>query len=126
MEKIQIKSWLTDKILYECDIPEELKDAELSEQLGYVVRKAVSEEANLSEENLAWAYLLEANLSWANIEGAYILEENLSEDNLAWAYLLQVDLYGENLVEASLEKADLYGVKIYGAILTNTILGKGE
>ena len=47
MEKIRIASWVNSKTLYECDLPEELKDAGRPEQLGYAVQKAVSEGVSL-------------------------------------------------------------------------------
>ena len=57
MDKIQITSWFDGKLLYECDMPEELKDAGRPKQLGYAVQKAVSEGISLQ-----YANLLEANL----------------------------------------------------------------
>ena len=106
MEKIQITSWLTDKLLYECDIPEELRDAGRPKQLGYAVQKAVSEGVSLARANL-----YSANLYMANLDGA-----NLYRANLFGAILEGANLEGANIACANLE----------GANLTNTTLGKGE
>jgi hypothetical protein len=64
MNKIQIKSWLNDSILFECEA-ENMKDA---------LRQAVKSGANLSGANLSGANLSGANLSGAKIEDFTVIK----------------------------------------------------
>jgi hypothetical protein len=68
MNKIQIKSWLNDSILFECEA-ENMKDA---------LRQAVKSGADLYGADLSGANLSGANLSGANLSGANLSGANLS------------------------------------------------
>ena len=82
--RIEIKSWLTGRVLFEVQ----------TESWKVAVELAVKSGANLSRANLS-----RADLSGANLSGA-----NLSRANLSGA-----DLSGANLSRADLSRADLSG-----------------
>ena len=75
------------------------------------------EKANLSDANLADAYLAGANLADANLSGAYLAEAYLADADLAGAYLADAYLAEANLAGADLADANLAGANLAGANL---------
>jgi len=90
--QIQIKSWLTSKIIYETEA-ETLKEA---------VEKAVKEKINLSNADLS-----EADLSNANLSDADLSKANLSNADLSEADLSNADLWKANLTNAKIKKIQI-------------------
>ncbi len=97
--KIEIKSWITGSILFECD----------TDSFKIAVELAVKQRA----------YLQGADLRGANLQGA-----NLQGANLQGAYLRGADLQGADLQEANLQRADLQGADLQGANLQGEKLDK--
>ena len=80
--------------------------------------------ANLTEAYLEGAYLQEANLSNADLSyaflvEAYLQEANLTGANLSWANLTEAYLQEANLTVANLTEAYLEGANLEGANLCN-------
>ena len=96
METIQIKSWLSGKVLFEHT--QEGNSVSITLQAGI---KAGA--------NLAGAYLARANLDGANLAGAYLARAYLARANLARANLDGANLDGANLAGANLDGANLDG-----------------
>ena len=131
--KQQIKSWWTDAVLFECDVPDGI---ESGLRMRYALEKASEaganlSDANLSDANLSGAYLSganlrganlsDANLSGANLRGANLRGANLSDANLSDAYLSGAYLSGANLSDANLSDANLSDANLRGANLRGAI-----
>ena len=79
--------------------------------------------ANLDGANLGGANLDGANLYGANLDGANLGGADLRDAYLRGADLRGADLRGANLYGANLYGADLYGANLYGADLYGANLG---
>jgi len=108
---IQIKSWLTDKVIYE----------DLYGSLSQAVVDAVRVKADLSGANLSGA-----NLSRANLSGADLSRANLSGADLSRANLSDSHLSGSNLSRADLSGADLSGSNLSGSYLSGSNLSRAN
>jgi len=127
--KHQIKNRITSKVLFECDIPD---DVETVNEVKYALAKAVKEKATMSHAGLSGADLYYANLSGADLSNAilsnaYLSRANLYYANLSGAYLSRAnlpgaDLTGADLTGADLSHADLNGAKLNGAKLNGADL----
>jgi len=109
--KHQIKNRITSKVLFECDIPD---DVETVNEVKYALAKAVKEKATMSHAGLSGADLYYANLSGADLSNAILSNAILSN-----AILSNADLTGADLSGADLNGADLNGAKLNGAKLKN-------
>ena len=114
--KHQIKNRITSKVLFECDIPD---DVETVNEVKYALAKAVKEKATMSHAGLSGADLYYANLSGAYLSRANLSGADLTGADLAGADLSHADLNGAKLNGAKLNGADLYGAKLNGAKLKN-------
>ena len=94
--KVDIRNRWSGAVQFTAEI-ECAEDATTSVRIGFAVKWAVKNKADLSEANLSGA-----NLSWANLSGA-----NLSRANLSWANLSRANLSRANLSGADLSGADL-------------------
>ena len=120
--KFEIKSWLTDPILFSLE----------TDSLKLCIEAAVKSRADLYGANLSHANLYGANLygadlygadlSGADLSGADLSRANLSGADLFRANLSGADLYGANLYGADLSHADLSGADLYGANLSRANL----
>ena len=114
MAKHQITHRHSGKVLFECDVPDDVPSG-LSTR--HALEKANLSGADLSRANLYAANLSGANLSRANLSGADLSGANLSGANLSRANLSGADLYGAYLSGAYLSRAYLSGAKLSGADL---------
>lgn len=87
--KHQIKNRITSKVLFECDIPD---DVETVNEVKYALAKAVKEKATMSHAGLSGADLYYANLSGADLSNAILSNAYLSRANLSGADLTGADL----------------------------------
>ena len=104
---IQIKSWLTDKVIYEGQYG----------SLSQAVVDAVRVKANLSCADLSGSNLSGANLSRSDLSGANLSRSDLSRADLSRADLSRSDLSGSYLSGADLSGSDLSGAYLSGAYL---------
>ena len=93
------------------------ESASASVKLGLAVRWAVKVRADLTDANLARAYLADAylaraDLTDANLARAYLADANLARANLAGACLADACLWGTsgNMVEVRSMQVDLWAV----------------
>jgi hypothetical protein len=100
---MEIKSWLTGRVLFACELPTITATLEL----------AIRSDANLRDADLRDANLRGASLSCANLSGA-----NLSGANLSCADLSGADLIGTDLTDANLRDANLRDANLRGANLS--------
>jgi hypothetical protein len=112
MEYLEIKSWITGKVIYSGE----------ANSLKELIEKAVKEGADLrgadlDSANLRGAYLQGADLEGADLEEANLEGANLDSANLRGAYLRGANLEGANLRKVNLEGANLRGVNLRGAYL---------
>jgi uncharacterized protein YjbI with pentapeptide repeats len=129
--KFQIKHRLTESVLFECELPEDIAKQPLSAQLGYAVKEALKSCANLGDANLRDATLGGADLGGAylggaNLGGAYLGGANLRGANLRGADLGGADLGDADLRDADLGDADLGGANLGGAYLRDADLGGAD
>jgi len=117
----QIKSRITSKVLFECELDAEVAVQSYRFRLGFAVRKAVSTDANLTGANLA-----DANLTGANLTDANLTDANLAGANLTGANLARANLTGANLADANLTGANLAGANLAGANLTRANLARAN
>jgi len=127
--KIQIKSWLFGKVLFEYEaegntIKETLRNAVLS---GAVLRNAdlsgaVLRNADLSGADLSGAVLRNADLRNAVLSGADLSGAVLSGAVLRNADLRNAVLRNADLRNAVLRNADLSGAVLSGAVLSGAVL----
>ena len=68
-----VSRWGSDKVLFECDVPDGIESG-----LRYALEKATSSDANLMGANLTGAYLTRANLMGANLTGANLTGADLT------------------------------------------------
>ena len=109
---IQIKSWLTDKVLFEG------RYGDLSQAAVDAVRiRADLHDADLHGADLHGAYLHGAYLRGADLRGADLRGAYLHGAYLRGAYLLGAYLRGADLRGADLRGADLHGAYLRGADL---------
>ena len=112
-ERIQIKHRTTDAVLFECELPVECLSMPPYMKLGWVAKRAIADNANLTYAKLTYADLAGANLAGANLTYA----------DLAGAKLARADLAGANLTYADLAGADLAGANLTYAV---GIVGAGH
>ena len=82
MMKFQIKHRWSGHLLFECKLTEEIKEQEYRFQLGFVVKKAIEEGADLRHADLRGANLRGANLRDADLRGADIRDASLAGADL--------------------------------------------
>ncbi len=127
--KHQIKNRITSKVLFECDIPD---DVETVNEVKYALAKAVKEKVTMSHADLTGADLTGADLSGADLTGADLSGADLTGADLngakltgaylAHAYLTGADLSHAILSNADLSNADLNGADLNGAKLSHAYL----
>jgi uncharacterized protein YjbI with pentapeptide repeats len=117
--KHQIKNRITSKVLFECDIPD---DVETVNEVKYALAKAVKEKATMSHAGLSGADLYYANLSGADLSNAILSNAYLSRANLSGADLTGADLSRANLSNADLSRANLSNADLTGADLSGADL----
>ena len=100
--KFQIKNRWSGNVQYECELAAEVAGLSYSLQLGWAVKKAVAENANLRAADLSDANLRAANLSAADLSDADLRAANLSAADLSDANLRAADLSAANLSAADL------------------------
>ena len=128
--KIEIKHYLTGKILFELEkenntLVDTIREASLlgadlrgSDLRGSDLRGSDLSEADLSEADLSEADLCGANLCGANLREADLRGSDLSGADLRGADLSGTDLYGANLCGADLRGSDLSEADLSGADLS--------
>jgi hypothetical protein len=117
MQKIEIKSWINGKILFEGEF-ENICDA-----VSAAIKSSANlHSANLRSANLIGANLIGANLRSANLSGADLRSANLIGANLSGANLSSACLRGANLIGANLRSANLSGAYLGGADLSGAYL----
>ena len=139
--KIEIKSWLNSRILFESEFGSlklaveaavkaraNLAGANLAvaDLAGAYLARAALAGASLAGADLAGADLAGANLAGADLAGADLAVANLAGADLAGAYLARADLAGANLAGADLAGADLAGAYLARADLARANLGNGQ
>ena len=77
-ERIQIKHRTTDAVLFECELPVECLSMPSYMKLGWVAKRAIADNANLTYANLAGAYLANADLTNANLTYADLARADLA------------------------------------------------
>jgi uncharacterized protein YjbI with pentapeptide repeats len=125
--KIEIKHWLTGRILFEGDfssLADALTNAAKGKNNleGAYLKGAYLEDANLKGAYLEGANLEGANLEGANLEVAYLEGAYLKDAYLEGAYLRGAYLEGANLEGANLKGAYLEGANLKGAYLEDAYL----
>jgi hypothetical protein len=126
-ERIQIKHRTTDAVLFECELPVECLSMPPYMKLGWVAKRAIADNADLTYADLAGANLTYANLTYADLDNADLADADLAGANLTYAdlagaNLTYADLAGANLAGANLTYADLAGAKLARADLANAKL----
>ena len=121
----QIKSWLTNEVLFEYDgtIKEAVEEAV---RQGINLERAYLKYADLSGADLRYAILRGANLKDANLYNAYIRYADLNGAQLSNVNLRYADLYGANLKDAYLREAYLTGASLKYAILEGANLSNAD
>ena len=76
--KFQIKHRWSGHLLFECKLSEEIKEQEYRFQLGFVVKKAIEEGADLRHADLRDANLRDADLRGADIRDASLAGADLT------------------------------------------------
>ena len=66
-ERIQIKHRTTDAVLFECELPVECLSMPPYMKLGWVAKRAIADNADLTYAKLTYADLAGANLAGANL-----------------------------------------------------------
>ena len=117
--KHQIKNRITSKVLFECDIPD---DVETVNEVKYALAKAVKEKVTMSHADLTGAYLTGADLTGADLSRADLNGAKLTGAYLAHANLTGADLSHAILSNADLSNADLNGADLNGAKLSHAYL----
>src|ERR1051325_5768731 len=115
--KFEIHNRWSGAVQYTCELSAEVADKSYSIQLGFAIKKAIAEKANLHETNLRDASLRDADLSDASLRGA-----DLSYADLNGANLCDADLIGANLIGADLSDASLCGANLRDTDLSDTDL----
>ena len=115
MNKIQIKNYITDEVIYEHE--------EEDNTIKKTVEAAVRDKIHLGGANLGGANLRGANLRGANLGGANLGGANLRGANLGGANLGDANLGGANLGDAYLGDAYLADANLGGANLRGANLG---
>ena len=108
---------------YECVLPPEIAAKPHRDQLGYAIKKACNENADLSAADLRGADLRGADLRGANLRGANLSGANLRGADLGDAYLDGANLSSANLGGAYLDGAYLDGADLRAANLRGADLG---
>ena len=116
--KFEIKNRWSGKVQYTCELSAEMAEKSYSVQLGFAVKKAVSEKSDLCDANLSAADLSAANLSAANLSAANLSAANLRDANLSAANLSAADLSDANLSAADLSAANLSAANLRDANLS--------
>ena len=98
------------------------ESASASVKLGLAVRWAVKVRADLTDANLARAYLADAYLARADLTDANLARAYLADANLARANLAGADLAGACLADANLARANLAGACLADACLADACL----
>src|ERR1051325_229786 len=105
--KFEIHNRWSGAVQYTCELSAEVADKSYSIQLGFAIKKAIAEKANLHETNLRDASLRDADLSDASLRGADLSGANLNGADLRYANLSGADLSDASLCGAHLRYADL-------------------
>ena len=105
--KFEIRNRWSGAVQYTCELSAEVADKSYSAQLGFAVKKAIAEKANLRAANLRDANLRDANLRDADLSAANLHDANLSYADLSAANLSYADLSAANLRPI---RADFYDV----------------
>jgi hypothetical protein len=109
--KFEIRNRWSGEAQYSCELSAEVAGKSYSMQLGFAVKQALGEDANLSGANLSGANLSDADLSDADLSGADLSGANLSDADLRDANLRGANLRGADLSGANLSDADLSPVR---------------
>ena len=110
--KQAITSWLTGKVLFECEVDEDER---------FKVKVALELGAKQSVD-FAYARLVGASLDGASLVGASLVGASLAYARLVGASLDGARLDGASLVGASLDGASLVGARLDGARLVGASL----
>ncbi|HEY8355261.1 MAG TPA: DUF5758 domain-containing protein [Methylophilaceae bacterium] len=116
--KFEIKNRWNGNTRFVCELPAEVAGKSYGERLGYAVQQAYKSGTNLSDTDLAGAYLVSANLPGADLAGANLVDVDLSCANMVRAHLPGADLSGANMVGANLARANLAGANLADADLS--------
>ena len=111
IEKFEVRNRWTSAVQFVAEIGV-TPDLSYNIKLGFAVRWATKNGADLSGADLSGADLYGADLSGANLS-----EANLSGADLSGADLYRADLSGADLSGADLSRANLYGADLSGADL---------
>src|ERR1051325_243734 len=130
--KFEIHNRWSGAVQYTCELSAEVADKSYSIQLGFAIKKAIAEKANLHETNLRDASLRDADLSDASLRGGDLSGANLNGADLIGANLIGADLSDASLCgahlryadlnDANLCDADLIGANLIGADLSDASL----
>ena len=117
----EIKNRWTGLMQYSCDLPDEVAGQPYAFQLGFAIKAAVKERANL-----AGAYLVRANLTGANLARADLAGANLAGANLAGADLVRANLARADLAGAlKVDPADIPAIPHIDAVILRSIESGG-
>jgi len=116
--KFEIRNRWSGAVQYTCELSAEVADKSYSVQLGFAVKKAIAEKANLSAADLSAANLSAADLSAADLSDANLSAADLSAANLRAANLSAADLSAANLSAADLSDANLSAADLSDANLS--------
>ena len=105
--KFEIHNRWSCAVQYTCELSATVADKSYSIQLGFAIKKAIAEKANLRGADLSGANLSGADLSDASLLNADLSDANLSGADLRYADLSDASLLGADLSDASLLGADL-------------------
>src|ERR1051325_2706254 len=120
--KFEIHNRWSGAVQYTCELSAEVADKSYSIQLGFAIKKAIAEKANLHETNLRDASLRDADLSDASLRGADLSGANLNGADLRYANLSGADLRDASLCGAHLRYADLNDANLCDADLSDASL----
>ena len=123
---IQIKSWLTRAVLFECEASAEIARASARMQLGFAVKMAVKTGADLTGADLRGAVLTRAGLTGADLTRADLTDADLTGADLTGAVLTDAVLRGADLTRADLTGADIPVIPHIDAAIVAAIDGGGH
>jgi hypothetical protein len=120
--KFEIKNRWSGALAYSCKLSAEVAGQSYGLQLGFAIKAAVADDANLRDANLSGADLRGADLRDADLRGADLRDADLSGANLRDANLRGADLRDADLRGADLRDADLRGANLRDANLSGADL----
>ncbi len=121
-ETFKIKSRWSDRVVFECDLTEDVAALQYSEQLRFAIRDAVFAGAVFAGADLTGADLTGAVFAGADLTGADFTGAVLRDAVFAGADLRGAVFAGAVLTGAVLTGADLTGADLTGAVLTGAVL----